>query len=257
MEPVYIERIVAFIDILGFRNLVHQIGADSMLHGKLHAALSRIKHYKLSSVAGNTAQSDLDLSVFSDSVAISGAADNLQGVLWTVIHLQSDLLNFGVLVRGGVSRGRTVHTDDMLYGEGMLAAYDLESKAAVYPRIVIDPKLVDNLTPRYRATFLDEDQDGLWFINPFTVGIQPGGMSALVEDGWDPYEVSLRSLGRVIDQELLTLRDVGQLAKWGWLKNQHSAAVAEYKKLGTPRLFHLMAEVEKAKKAGANREPPS
>jgi hypothetical protein len=117
--------------------------------------------------------------------------------------------------------------------------------------------LVETLTPRYRATFLDEDRDGLWFINPFTVGIQPGGTAALVEDGWDPYEVSLRSLGEVIDSELLRLRDVGQLAKWGWLKKQHTAAVAEYRTLGTPRLFYLMAEVEKIKKAGSNREPPS
>ena len=255
MEPVYVERIVAFIDILGFRNLVQQIGADPMLHRKLQGALSRIKHCKLSSVADNTAQSDLEVSVFSDSVVISGTMDNFHGVCWTVIHLQCDLLAFGVLARGGISKGRTVHRDDILYGEGILAAYDLESKAAVYPRIVIDPKLVDDITPRYRSTFLDKDQDGLWFINPFTIGIRPGGADALLEDGYDPHEVSLRSLGEIINKELLRLRDAGQLAKWGWLQKQHSAAIAEYRRLGTPRFWHLMAEVENAKKAGSNNEP--
>lgn len=257
MELVYTERTVAFIDILGFGTLVREIGADPTVHRKLHAALSRIKHCKLSSVAGNTAQSDLEVSVFSDSVVISGAADDIHSVLWTAIHLQCDLLAIGILLRGGISSGRTVHSDDMLYGEGMLAAYDLESKAAVYPRIVIDPKLVANIKPGYRAMFLDEDQDGLWFINPFTMGISSGNADALVEDGYDPHQESLKSLGRVIDNQLPKLNDVGQLAKWGWLKKQHSIAVEEFTRLGKPRFWHMWAEAERARKAKPSRDPAS
>jgi hypothetical protein len=58
----------------------------------------------------------------------------------------------------------------------------------------------------------------------------------------------LESLGKLIETELPKLKDVGQLAKWGWLKKQHSIAVAEYKTLGKPRFWHMFAEAEKAKK---------
>lgn len=117
--PEYSERIVAFLDILGFGALVRQLDSDPSLHSGLHRALSKIRVFKHSSLQQATAQSDLELSVFSDSIVISGTADNLHGVIFSAIHLQANLLEMGILVRGGISSGRTVHADDILYGEGM------------------------------------------------------------------------------------------------------------------------------------------
>jgi hypothetical protein len=176
----------------------------------------------------------------------------VHGVIWSSIHLQCGLLALGILIRGGISRGRAVHADDILYGEGMINAYNLESKAAIYPRIVIDPKLVLEIESGYRAAFLAQDVDGLWFIDPFSMGIVSGNVDALLEDGHDPHEVSLKSLGKKIDHELSQLSDVGQLAKWNWLKSRYTIAVLEFAKLGKPRFWHILEEAEKLKKSIPN-----
>jgi hypothetical protein len=249
MELVYSERNVAFIDILGFGALVRRLGTEPALHANLHHALARIRHYKDSSMQKDTVQSKLQVSVFSDSIVISGPSDDLHSVIWSAIHLQCDLLALGILVRGGISRGRTAHAEDILYGEGMLDAYHLESKAAIYPRIIIDPKLINEIEPGYRAAFLAQDGDGLWFIDPFSMGIQPGNADALLEDGYDPHEESLKWLGKKIDRELLGLSDVGQVAKWNWLKGRYTIAVQEFAKFGKPRFWHIWDQADKAKKS--------
>jgi hypothetical protein len=179
MKPVYSDRVVAFIDILGFGAIVQKLGEDSSLHAQIHYALSHIKLLKGYSLQAATAQSKLQVSVFSDSIVISGEADNVHGVIWSAIHLQCNLLVSGILVRGGIACGRTVHADDILYGEGMLDAYNLESKAAIYPRIVLAPKLINKIKSEYRDVFLAKDNDGLWFLDPFSMGLLPGDADAL------------------------------------------------------------------------------
>jgi hypothetical protein len=70
MSTAYSERIVAFIDILGFRELVRKIGEDDKLRKRLHYSLERIRSFKEFSLRNETAQKNLEVSVFSDSIAI-------------------------------------------------------------------------------------------------------------------------------------------------------------------------------------------
>lgn len=179
VQPDYSERVVAFIDILGFAALVHQLGSDPSLHAKLHQALAQIRVHKSSSLQPNRVQTNLEVSVFSDSIVLSSEANGLDNVVWSAVHLQSNLLALGILVRGGISCGRTIHANDVLYGEGMLQAYYLESKAAVYPRIILDPKLIESVETGYRSVFLRQDTDGLWFLDPFSMGILPPDSESL------------------------------------------------------------------------------
>lgn len=237
MNITFDTRIVAFVDILGFGSLVQHLENDEVLHRKVYSALKRIKDVKASSLQGNTAQSELEVSVFSDSIAISATKDNYHSVIWSTIHLQSTLLTLGVLTRGGISCGKTVHEDDILYGEGMIRAYKLESRAAVYPRILVDRSVLDLTNDGYRSTFFRKDTDGLWHLDPFSIGLLPGDSNALVEDGWDPHEVGLRELERAIGKSLSELTNLDQIAKWNWLEEKRLYAVEEYKSLGKPRFW--------------------
>ena len=235
---MYSNRVVCFIDILGFGELIKSLETDSELHQKLHSALKRIKSYKVSSLEENTAQSDLEVSVFSDSIVISSEKDGCHGVVWSSLHLQCDLLSLGILTRGGMSFGKTVHEDDILYGEGMLKSYNLESRAAVYPRIIVDKSILELTNEGYQNVFFSKDFDGLWYLDPFSIGIQPGGMAALVEDGWDPYEVSLKDLKKKINGALSSLTNENHMAKWAWLNSKLDLAVIEYQHYGQPRYWH-------------------
>lgn len=250
-ELSYDERIVAFVDILGFRSLVAELSGDTELRRNLHGALTAIK--SVGSFAGDpgTAQKELEASVFSDSIVISGDSNQLFTVIWTCVGLQSRLLAFGIVTRGGISRGRTHHKEDILYGEGIIKAYDLESKAAIYPRVVVDPALVADLSEVHRHMLLDLDVDGLWHTDPFSIGVLPGNSEDLLEDGWDPHLAFLESFTKRVDQEIKAAKDAGIAAKWGWMKSKVKKALAYHQKHGTARIWHIM------KLAGAFDKKPA
>ncbi len=231
------ERVVAFIDILGFESLVCDMAQDERLHQRLQYALQNIKRVKNSSLNENTAQRDLEVSVFSDCIAISAEHDNHHGVIWTAIHLQSSLLVLGILTRGGISKGKLVHEDDMLYGEGIIKAYKLESKAAIYPRILIDNEIIVCTNDYYRSVFFQQDMDGLWYLNPFSIGLLSGGADELAADGWDPHEVGLNELKRYIDKSVSTLTKPDQIAKWNWIERKRMEAAEQLKVFGKPKFW--------------------
>lgn len=240
MELPYHDRVVAFVDILGFESLVVRLAEDPTLHGKILSALREVKSYK--QIAGNRAfaQKNVEVSVFSDSIAISGRREHFFDVLWSCLGLQSRLLVLGVLIRGGVSSGLTVHEDDILYGAGMIKAYRIESRSAIYPRIVIDPQLFGDISKRAKDMLLTQDNDGMWFIDPFADGLLPPGSEELLEDGWDPNHVALVNLGRVIESELASLNDANHIMKWQWLENYRGRALDYLAVHGKPRIFHQM-----------------
>ena len=252
----YPDRVVAFLDILGFRTIVQRLERDLELRVMILGALTKIKRYTNFSEETGIAPSMLEVSVFSDSIAISAEEDGAREVIWAAIHLQCELLSIGIPLRGGVAKARTFHHDGVLFGQGMIDAYHLESTAAVYPRIVIAPKLADEIGTDFRAMLCRKDSDGLWFIDPFAMGITPGNAAILLEDGYGPHEEALKSIGKRIDQEIGLLSEPGHLAKWNWLKNQHRIATDEFAELGMPRFWHHMAEVRKRAASAPIGEPP-
>lgn len=258
--PIYEDRVVAFVDILGFRSLVANLPESPSLHKHLHGALSTIKSMKSFAGDSRTAQKELETSVFSDSIVISGPPSELFTVIWTCVGLQAKLLAFGVLTRGGISRGPTYHQEDLLYGEGMIKAYDLESKSAIYPRVVVDPTLVKELPEIHRSMLLNRDTDGLWHTDPFSFGVLPGGSEDLIEDGWDPHHVFLTSFSKRVIKEIDGAKDAGILAKWGWIKTKLDEALAYHEKHGMTRLWHI-TELARAHKKSSNQSvettPPS
>ena len=124
--------------------------------------------------------------------------------------------------------GPTIHEDDLLYGEGMLKAYKIESSAAVYPRIVVDPDILPRLSDGMKSNFLDQDSNGLWFVDPFKFNAMPGGAEDLVSDGYDPREVYFEELGRHITSKIKGAKRVDHLAKWNWLANRYRVASETY-----------------------------
>lgn len=229
-SPKYDVKIVAFIDILGFENLISSLSDNPPLHKRLYYALSRIKSVRESSLASNTAQSNLDVSTFSDSIVISSSPKDIFDIIWACGWLQAQLLGDGILTRGGISQGLTLHENDILYGEGMLKAYKIESNAAIYPRIVFDPEIVESLNSNIKDKFLAEDIDGLWFIDPFKFEAWVGNADELVADGYDPRELYFEGLEGHIQKGISNCNKVDHLAKWTWLKNRAMIASKHYVK---------------------------
>jgi hypothetical protein len=245
MKIPYENRIVAFIDILGFASLVSRLSLEPDLHEQLYSALAQFKSFKAASMKDNTAYTGLEMSVFSDSIVISGNESELYSVAYACSWLQAQLLGRSVLVRGGISWGNTCHQDEFLYGEGMLKAYRIESTAAVYPRIVIDPNLINPTSDWICQVLLLKDLDGLWRIDPFAIkGYLPreetrfeDGDDELQVDEEDSHQLYLEEVGKLIDENIRSVQEVNRLAKWTWLKAQYDMADRDYRETRETRFW--------------------
>ncbi len=136
MKITYQERIVAFIDVLGFSNIVYSDNTDS-LHRYFNFVLTNFKK-----AAG---KHNFDYYLISDSVVVStkDTQGNLKAMIKVLCILQSQLFSHGILVRGAISYGQLYQNkaNNILVGPGLINAYNLEKKA-IYPRIILDRRFI-------------------------------------------------------------------------------------------------------------------
>lgn len=139
-SDAYQVRAVAFLDILGFSRLVAEADDPG-----LRAAILEAVRVMRDTLAPNEA-SDFRFTQFSDCTVLSARLDaygcNL--VMTGAIMLAVNLLNRGLLLRGGIAVGNMIHTSEVMFGPGFLAAFGKDTHGAM-PRIAIDASLVDEI----------------------------------------------------------------------------------------------------------------
>lgn len=230
MSVEYNPSLVAFMDILGFQSLVKRLDKDPELHSNIYKSLSRIHSLtrKSSDPKLGMVHDNLNVSVFSDCIAITCPMEEMSSLFWTCGYLQADLLFYGLLVRGAISYGRVVHQDNLLYGNGLIDAYKLESQTACYPRIIFNPNLLGSLAPHWKDKFMRFDQDGFLAIEPFKFDAGHPYHPALEEDGWCPRYLYLVEVANKIQEGFSKADSPGEKAKWQWLESGYNEAVATY-----------------------------
>lgn len=133
----YTEKIVAFIDILGFKYFVNDeskcedIGAIL----KLPYFIRQDGMAKMMKIKGVMMTSISDSLVFSIGLKERGAMNKIVKLL--SVFTQTLLSQYSLLLRGGIAVGKLYHDSDVVYGPGLVRAYELENKIAVYPRMVM------------------------------------------------------------------------------------------------------------------------
>ncbi|CAG2145553.1 hypothetical protein [Cupriavidus plantarum] len=149
---------------------------------------------------------------FSDCIVVSYLVTERSAVFWLLNSIALQVLSLaenGFLVRGGLTVGRLYHSDRHVVGPAMNEAYRIESQVAKYPRIVIDPKVLEvakrarreGHTPEEEATyaksFMTKDSDGEYFFDYVSwnsvvaisggesdvYGSYLGALSKLIRDG--------------------------------------------------------------------------
>lgn len=145
-EPATQLSVVAYFDILGFveetRQAYHS-GSSHELLVRLRGALT--DGYE--SLRDNFSREQgrvpgWEVKTFTDNVVIGypiyeDGELELGSVLESLGLFQSYLVNEGFFIRGGVSVGHLYMDRDIVFGDGLLEAYDAESKLARDPRIVL------------------------------------------------------------------------------------------------------------------------
>ncbi|NYT40937.1 hypothetical protein HZY97_09240 [Sphingomonas sp. R-74633] len=171
---------VGFIDILGFSDLVIR-DCESAAPGEMHLpSLKSAIHAALAIAEAAEAR----ISQFSDSIVVAAPfypeAGKLEQFLVLSKELQANLFKAGILCRGGVSHGRHFHDETILFSQGLIEAYQLESAVARNPRIIISLDTLDLIYPSGKISdILLLDDDGLPFID-FASGISEAELNDIM-----------------------------------------------------------------------------
>lgn len=165
----YENRLIAFVDLLGFKDIVNQSCGDSIksyqAKKNIYNILKAIYELKLANDFDLTDRNKIELdkmgsyiledkfpqislTFFSDCIVISmpiAKKDkyelNYVKFLEKIIQISLQCISYGFLLRGGITCGQLIHNkivDNICYGPAMNRAYLMESQKAIYPRILVD-----------------------------------------------------------------------------------------------------------------------
>lgn len=157
---------VAFIDILGFSQMVSQDCSDP---DQKYTNLNKLKN-AIGRINDRYSNAGVNIVQFSDSIVISVKYDTSLFFKFVSVcaDLQSFLLKSNILCRGGITLGRHYHSGNFLFSEGLVEAYHLENQHARYPRIAISADLIELLMYNGKIEkniCLLRDVDGVVFID--------------------------------------------------------------------------------------------
>jgi len=168
----YGDRYCAFVDILGFRELVSYLGNSISKVESLRNTLATIHQQPLQAGPSLFLNTDFRTQSISDALVVSVAANEgaLSELLFSLQTLTMRLLVDGYFIRGAVVKGRLYHDDKMAFGEALIKAYQYESTVVRYPRIMVlsdvvaDTQKLKHL-PNVFAANLKQADDGPMFLH--------------------------------------------------------------------------------------------
>ncbi len=158
--------IVAFVDILGF---------SAMVKSDCEANDDKMKYFEvLKNLNGQVKEiQDCEITQFSDSVifSIPLSPNNYLKLIDVVMNYQYRLLLKGIICRGAISFGKHYKENDFMFSQGLIEAYQLESKTAISPRIIVSKNLMELLeTKDVGLHMLCKQRDGFYFLDYLSCG---------------------------------------------------------------------------------------
>jgi len=172
----YEKRIIAFADILGWRNAIKDSECES-----LKDIVTSIEDYankfspQLKDIIEGTdgicstlvkEYSGIEFSFFSDSFVVSAPIDYAKNVFKILAFANDILLRKKLLVRGSVTIGDLCHRQRRIFGPALVEAVEMEENEVMYPRFLCSDKLVAHLDNKgYKDEVVLEDFPQSWVVN--------------------------------------------------------------------------------------------
>lgn len=199
-EPEYRDKFIAFVDILGFRSKVEEIGDHdesklSELLEQCHKLAQKPYTRQISEYgpvicpeSRHSCRSlDYQVTQISDCVIVSSEISPA-GIIHLLQHVSAtvlSLLRHGIMVRGYVSKGKIYHTNSQFIGPGYHKVHDGEKNVGAFrlpsdnystPFVEIDPIVVDYIktetdqcVTKVFKRLSREDESGIAVVFPFNV----------------------------------------------------------------------------------------
>lgn len=249
----YQDRIVVFIDILGFKNIIKKTinkdGTDNTSEiESIYNVYELIK--SILNIENTTVNSDSEITIFSDTIVITFFIETGKNILFNhllkISEIAIKLILKGIICRGSIVRGKIIHKNDIIFGPGLVEAHLYESKAALYPRIIVSPEII-NYAAEYGTysqqeeknilmSFFAQDTDGMYYINYFN----PYGTLIKYDNRPDYFSL----IYSFIDSNLKKNLSPDIRIKYLWLKDKYNKKIESLHSLGNMLFFEKLDNKE-------------
>lgn len=173
---IYEENYVAFLDVLGFKELVLRDNTENKVKlNKYFIILNSVIEY----IRSIEMKKDIGFIVISDSIIMSIPQGNtpderinsLRNLCIAVGLIQKQLALIDIWLRGAISSGKAYFNTDknQIVGPAYINAYLLEESMAIFPRVLLDSKIINQLDYSSASDLIDainmSNDGGLHFNN--------------------------------------------------------------------------------------------
>ena len=250
---MYEDRVLAFIDVLGFseeirqsikkdeedldqtrriNTLIEQVQNDLDVNNNTSREVFKLTDEQITIINGSKV-----VNQFSDSIVISYSIKEESGIffmLLKILHLCMTALQHNFLLRGSIVRNKLCHTRNKIFGPGLVEAYEMERGLAIYPRIVLDDDIIavsrkyhgrqhdGDTEEEYVRSLVKRDFDGMYYINYFDA------VETELDGTNEEMPIYLDKLREVIIK-LNNSKSVSVRSKYLWLKEKYNDTLAKYK----------------------------
>jgi hypothetical protein len=241
--------IVAFLDILGYSDLVHQNEASNLIFGAIDLALDRWQENagKHQHNIGGLVKDNISLDVLSDSFVVvldqepilqeyGDTSETRCIVLMIFLGLISFLIQDCIreihyLFRGAIVCGKyykkefnNLKGSNFIFSEALCKAHQIERDISSVPRVIVDSSVLSSLKDKDIELLsknnkpgreLMQDNDGLYYLNIYSSMVNHNSLAAI-----------LRAIVSIMQPKLRGDLNAKVLRKYVWFANYHNSFVA-------------------------------
>jgi hypothetical protein len=175
--PQYTDHLLTYMDILGFRKLVEESVSDPAKMERIIEILFQMETQTSlgtpqNSIFANTQNfSDLIIRAIPlDQGSELPVRISLECMILAGIQCKL-LLENAVLIRGGVCLDKFYMEQGFAFGPALVKSHHLAEDVAIYPRIIIDSKIVAIDDPQnIMRAYIERGDDGAYFLDYLLIG---------------------------------------------------------------------------------------
>lgn len=168
MSKQYTNCYIAFLDILGFKELIKTRTCDELCE----IFTTKMKKHIGAVYKGTDEILSMDnvkVKVMSDSICFfidSSVRNALFGLTITCATFQNELMKMSppILCRGAIVKGDLFWDGDVIFGSGFVDAYLMEEKNAKFPRIIMTMETIQS-AQKNTADVIMNDLRSLTFVD--------------------------------------------------------------------------------------------
>lgn len=274
MQSKFEEQFTAYIDLLGFKDSVSNEEEGNI--SKINCLLTQISKLRSKFAVKSEGTESIKtiyikpmITTFSDHIVISyplerscKAMGDTKSTLITIVRqvnyftaqVAEDALRIGLLVRGGATIGKLYHTPRVIFGKALNDAYDIETKVSNFPRVVLSPEIISQLTKSdIQGLGLLSDDYGWYHVNYFKRLAKMGSISAdgraadraawveqvnrIVSEHLTKFDNRIKELASKnltrLEEQIRSVKQAEDLAKvkdkWAWFSKEFCSGVERSK----------------------------